>query len=68
MNTAQIISILEEQKDLIDTAIAALRGSGKTGGRKPGTRPGAKRHLSAAAKKRISDAMKKRWAARKKQV
>lgn len=70
MDTAQIIAILEEQKDVIDTAIAALRGTGKTRGRKPGAHPGPKtrRHLSAAAKKRISDAMKKRWAVRKKQA
>ena len=67
MDTAQIIAILEEQKDLIDTAIAALRGSRKTRGRKLGLHPGprTKRRLSAAAKKRISDAMKKRWAAKR---
>ena len=70
MDTAEIIAILEEQKDILGTAIAALRGSGKTRGRKPGSHPSpkARRHLSAAAKKRISDAMKKRWAARKKQA
>ncbi len=70
MDTAQIIAVLEEQKDIIETAIAALRGTGKARGSKPGTRPGPNtgRHLSAAAKKRISDAMKKRWAVRKKQA
>jgi len=70
MDAAQIIAILEEQRDLVDTAIAALRGSGRSRGRKPGSQSGlkTKRHLSAAAKKRISDAMKKRWAAKKKQA
>jgi len=66
VDTAQIIALLEEQKDIIETAIAALRGSGKARGRKPGS-SGPRRHLSAAAKKRISVAMKKKWAARKKQ-
>jgi exonuclease VII small subunit len=67
MDTQQIISELESERDRLDQAISALRGSmrgrrGNFGGR--GRR--GRRHLSPAAKKRISDMMKKRWAERKK--
>lgn len=63
-----IIEMLEEERDKLDRAIAALsrgigkrpysRRSSKTGRRK-------RRTMSAAAKKRIGEAMKKRWAERK---
>ncbi len=67
MDTQQIISELEAERDRLDQAISALRGSmrgrrGLVGGR--GRR--GRRHLSASAKKRISEMMKKRWAERKK--
>ena len=67
MDTQQIISELEAERDRLEQAISALRGSlhgrrGSPAGR--GRRP--RRHLSAAAKRRISEMMKKRWAERKK--
>ena len=65
MDTQQIISELEAERDRLDQAISALRGS--VGGRRtfgPRGRRG-RRRLSAAAKRRISEMMKKRWAERK---
>lgn len=64
MDTQQIISELEAERDRLEQAISALRGSmGRryaAGGRR------GRRRLSAAAKRRISEMMKKRWAERKK--
>jgi hypothetical protein len=67
MDTQQIISELEAERDRLDQAISALRGSMR-GRRGPGPGRGrrGRRHLSAAAKRRISEMMKKRWAERKK--
>jgi hypothetical protein len=62
MNTEEIVSTLEQERDRLTRAINALTASrvaGKRQGRKAG------RRLSAASKKRISDAMRKTWAARK---
>lgn len=62
LNIQVIIDQLEAERDVLDRAIAALRGGSRTslkGGRR-------RRRLSADARKRISDGMKKRWAARKK--
>jgi hypothetical protein len=57
----QIIANLKAERDRLNEAIAALKGT-----RRGKARNGpARRHLSAAAKKRISDAQKKRWAAQK---
>jgi hypothetical protein len=67
MDTQQIISELESERDRLDQAIAALRGSMR-GRRGPGVGRGGRRgrrRLSAAAKRRISEMMKKRWAERK---
>lgn len=64
MDTESIIEELEAERDRLNVAIAALRGS-KRGPGRPGTN-GRRRHLSPAARKRISEAMKKKWAARKK--
>jgi len=65
MDTQQIISELEAERDRLEQAISALRGSlharRVAGGR--GRR--GRRRLSAAAKRRISEMMKKRWAERK---
>lgn len=61
MKIPEIISELEAERDQLDSAIAALRGSATRRG--PGRR--GRRHLSAAAKRRISEMMKKRWAERK---
>jgi exonuclease VII small subunit len=65
MDTQQIISELESERDRLDQAITALRGSmrGRRGPVGRGKR--GRRHLSAAAKRRISEMMKKRWAERK---
>jgi hypothetical protein len=65
MDTQQIISELESERDRLDQAITALRGSmrGRRGPAGRGRR--GRRHLSAAAKRRISEMMKKRWAERK---
>jgi hypothetical protein len=69
MDTQQIISELEAERDRLEQAISALRGS-LSGGRGPGATAGpgrrGRRRLSAAAKRRISEMMKKRWAERKK--
>jgi hypothetical protein len=68
METQQIISELEAQRNRLEQAISALRGSGN-GRRSFGVGPGpgrrGRRHLSAAAKKRISEMMRKSWAERK---
>jgi hypothetical protein len=66
MDTQQIISELEAERDRLDQAISALRGSlrGRVGS--PGRGRRGRRRLSAAAKRRISEMMKKRWAERKK--
>jgi len=68
MDTQQIVSELEAERDRLEQAISALRGSmsgrrGLAGIAGRGRR--GRRHLSAAAKKRISEMMKKRWAERK---
>jgi exonuclease VII small subunit len=67
MDTQQIISELEAERDRLEQAISALRGSmnGRRGIAAVGGGRRGRRHLSAAAKKRISDMMKKRWAERK---
>lgn len=67
MDTQEIISELESERDRLDQAISALRAGSMRGRRGPGTGRGrrGRRHLSAAAKKRISEMMKKRWAERK---
>jgi hypothetical protein len=65
MDTQQIISELEAERNRLDQAISALRGSmrGRRGRIGAGRR--GRRHLSAASKRRISEMMKKRWAERK---
>ncbi|HWF04964.1 MAG TPA: hypothetical protein VHA06_14840 [Candidatus Angelobacter sp.] len=67
MDTQQIISELESERDRLEQAISALRGSlGSRRGVAPaGTGRRGRRRLSAAAKRRISEMMKKRWAERK---
>jgi hypothetical protein len=66
MDTQQIISELEAERDRLEQAISALRGS-LSGGRgfASAGRGRRGRRLSAAAKRRISEMMKKRWAERK---
>jgi hypothetical protein len=64
MDTHQIITELEAERDRLEKAISALRGS--LTGRSAGRGRRGRRRLSAAAKRRISEMMKKRWAERKK--
>jgi hypothetical protein len=69
MDTQQIINELEAERDRLEQAISALRGSMGGGRRSVSAGPGrgrrGRRRLSAAAKRRISEMMKKRWAERK---
>jgi hypothetical protein len=66
MDRATIIAELEAQRDRLNQAIAALRGSqNRTARTVLGKPDGRKRRLSAAARKKIGEAMKKRWAERK---
>jgi hypothetical protein len=67
MDTQQIISELEAERNRLEQAISALRGSisGYRAAGGPGRGRRGRRHLSAAAKRRISEMMKKRWAERK---
>jgi len=68
MDTQQIISELESERDRLEQAISALKGSmGRRTGGAAGLGRGrrGRRRLSAAAKRRISEMMKKRWAERK---
>lgn len=67
MDTQQIISELESERDRLEQAISALRGSmgGRRGVAGLGKGRRGRRRLSAAAKRRISEMMKKRWAERK---
>jgi exonuclease VII small subunit len=67
MDTQQIISELESERDRLEQAISALRGSmgGRRGVAAAGKGRRGRRRLSAAAKRRISEMMKKRWAERK---
>jgi hypothetical protein len=70
MDTASIIAELEAERDRLNRALAALRGTGNTTRTATGKPDGrkSKRTLSAAARKRIGEAMKKRWAERKKKA
>jgi exonuclease VII small subunit len=67
MDTQQIISELESERDRLEQAISALRGSmgSRRGVAGIGKGRRGRRRLSAAAKRRISEMMKKRWAERK---
>jgi hypothetical protein len=67
MDIGSILVALRNEKQRLDTAIAALEGlepPRSTRGR--GMNGRRRRHMSAAARKRISAAMKARWAARRK--
>ena len=78
MDIQNIVADLKRERDRLNSAIAALEGSGpRRRGRPAGSgaassaassgggkrRP--RRHMSAAARKRISEMMKQRWAERK---
>lgn len=65
MDIQAILSELRDQRDRLNTAIAALEHANGTKRRgRPRGKPG--RHMSAEARRRIGLAMKKRWAERKK--
>jgi hypothetical protein len=64
-----IIQELEQQRQAIDRALAALRevgGSGRTTSKAtaPGTTP-RKRQMSEAGRRRIAEATRRRWAAKR---
>jgi hypothetical protein len=73
----EIIARLEKQKDAIDKALAALRGTDEAApaplepvvpAKRPYKRRAAKKKsggISAEGRKRLADAMKKRWAAKR---
>jgi hypothetical protein len=75
MDIQNILSDLKRERDRLNSAIAALEGSGpRRRGRPAGSGAASKasaggkrrrRHMSAAARKRISEMMKQRWAERK---
>jgi hypothetical protein len=67
MDTQQILSELEAERDRLEQAISALKGSmsGRRGAGPVVKGRRGRRRLSAAAKRRISEMMKKRWAERK---
>jgi hypothetical protein len=66
LDTAVVIAELEAQRDRLEQAIAALRGSRNTSRTLSEKADGRKRPLSAAARRKIGQAMKKNWAERKK--
>jgi len=75
MDTQSILAQLKSERDRLDTAIAALEGSGpRRRGRPAGSGKAAsktnrpRRHMSASARKRISEMMKQRWAERKRKA
>jgi hypothetical protein len=61
-----IIAELEAERNRLNSAIAALQGSGNISRTATGRPDGRRRRLSAAARRKIGLAMKKRWAERKK--
>jgi hypothetical protein len=68
LDTQSIIAELEAERDRLDGAIAALRGSRSTRRKVSARSAGRSRKLSAAARRKIGEAMKKRWAERKKKA
>jgi hypothetical protein len=68
LDTQSIIAELEGERDRLNSAIAALRGSRNIPKTATGRPDGRKRRLSAAARRKIGLAMKKRWAERKKKA
>jgi hypothetical protein len=74
MRIEQIVALLIQERDRIETAIQALDGVPKRGrpadnshGSSEMSRgePKKRRHVSAAARKKMADAQKRRWAALK---
>jgi hypothetical protein len=65
LNLDNILAQLKQERDRIDSALAALGGlsqstNGLTSRTKLGRRGGG-RHMTAAGRKRLSEMMKKRW-------
>jgi hypothetical protein len=63
MDRNDIIRVLEEKRDQIDEAIAALGARKRSGAR---SSDGRRRQLSPQERKRISEGMRKSWAKRRK--
>jgi hypothetical protein len=66
MDTAEIIGELEAERDRLNQAISALRGSRNTRMTASGGSNGSKRRMSAEMKRKLSLAAKARWAKAKK--
>jgi hypothetical protein len=62
MDTASIIAELEAERDRLDRAIAALRGSRIRFTKGTGKPDGRKRPHSGATRRKIGQATKRRWA------
>ena len=70
-----IISELEQQKDAIERALAALREVSQTGAqaamagtaakKRPGRPPKKQSRMTEEGRRRLAESMKKRWAAKK---
>ncbi|MGI9103838.1 MAG: hypothetical protein ACR2IF_15470 [Terriglobales bacterium] len=70
MQISHILTQLEEERDRLNEAIAALQRITPTGTRAPARHAGKrrKRRLTPEGRKRLSEMMKKRWAERKKRM
>jgi hypothetical protein len=68
MDTKQILTQLQAERNRIDRAIAAIKGILSDGGARSASGAPRKRRrsrMSAAGRKRLSELMKKRWASGK---
>ena len=68
MDTKQILTQLQAERNRIDRAIAAIKAIHSDGVSRPATvKPHKRRRsrMSAAGRKRLSELMKKRWASGK---
>lgn len=62
MDTQSILAELEAERDRLNRAIAALRGSRITFRKASGKQDGRKRPHSVATRRKLSRATRKRWA------
>jgi hypothetical protein len=68
MDYSSIVRQLEEERDRLNEAIAALEGASRParGRQRRGSGRRGRRRLSAEARRRISEAQKARWARQRK--
>jgi hypothetical protein len=62
INTNRILAALIQEREQLDSAIAALQGIGGTGKRGRGRPRAGRQGMSAAGRARIAAAQRKRWA------